>query len=282
MTSLEVLGEQIRNLEQQGRDYTERANEAAKEEQAAIESLKQHKATMKFFDKWLFGWFADKSKVSKRNELKRLCTMFNISAAENRNAATETAHKVQEQLTDYLMVTDEQYQTLHRIGRMHEQMKSTVESFSSKISSAKSAVSSAKGMEVVDMFSKNKGIAILSSMQNSAASSRISEVKSALPAFKKAVENYSNEIHQFDASHISLGSVNDTLDLVTDLAFGGGFDFMSVFQLSKLSAASSNLASLSNAVTPVRNAVENNSRRTAEALDSYRQKTYQLAIKSGL
>lgn len=106
-----------------------------------------------------------------------------------------------------------------------------------EISEASSSVSSAQTMEVLDLATKNKGISVMSSLSNSAASSEIDDVKRAVKAFEKALGDHRDLIgslqHSFATEFIDLG-----MDFI---ALNDAFDFGSVFSLFSLSSASSAL-----------------------------------------
>lgn len=137
--------------------------------------------------------------------------------------------------------------------KIHDQTEEWGEAISryrtvmNEIDEAQSAVSSAQTMEVVDMFSKNKGISVLSSISNSSASGEIRDINPAINSLKSQLEKLSESQPQL-AKEIE---VSDTLDLITDLAFDFSFDFMSVFSYMKLSSAGSDLSSLEESLKPL-------------------------------
>jgi len=99
------------------------------------------------------------------------------------------------------------------------------------VKSAQSSVRGAQGMEMVDLFTKNKAISFLSSIDNSAANSAIQRVKSEMKRLSERIKGFK--------PHAATG-VNDNMDLVFDLV-GIDFDFLSWQSLSQLDKAAANL-----------------------------------------
>lgn len=97
----------------------------------------------------------------------------------------------------------------------------------SDLEEAISALSSASTMEVMDAVSSNKAIAMMSHSQNQAASDAVETAQRSVDALKA----------ETDRVGADLSGIDDTLDLILDLAFDGVFDFMSFVNIGRIDAA---------------------------------------------
>jgi hypothetical protein len=97
------------------------------------------------------------------------------------------------------------------------------------LASARSACESAAGMEVFDAVSTNKGLAVLSTLSTSEAKGKLRAASEAVKALAHALPR--------TASDAPIDGVDDTLDLVLDLALAPALDFLSFYNASKLSDA---------------------------------------------
>lgn len=95
-----------------------------------------------------------------------------------------------------------------------------------EISEARSAISSAQTMETIDMFSKNKGISLMSSMSTSTARSEVNDVGPAINKFKKELEYTRLKVNE-----VQLDSLWTTLDFVFDMSDNGFMDTFSSFMV---------------------------------------------------
>lgn len=97
----------------------------------------------------------------------------------------------------------------------------------SDLEEAISALSSASTMEVMDAVSSNKAIAMMSHSQNQTASDAVEKAQGSVDALKA----------ETDRVGADLSGIDDTLDLILDLAFDGAFDFMSFVNIGRIDAA---------------------------------------------
>lgn len=97
------------------------------------------------------------------------------------------------------------------------------------LASARSACESAAGMEVLDAVSSNKGLAVLSTLSTSEAKGKLRAAADAVKALADALPR--------TASDAPIDGVDDTLDLVLDLALAPALDFLSFYNASKLGDA---------------------------------------------
>lgn len=270
----EELRTAIRNIEIEAARDAQSAEKAEAQHQKAEAGIKTITESMTFWDKYLFGWFGDKQKITQRNELRILSESSNSTAQHMRRKVERAPETVDTTITQYLERNDETYRLLKKPYAAAQEMRGATRSFMAKIDGALSAIRSASNMETLDLFTKSKAISFMSSMENGSASSAIRRIKSAAPDFERAVRKYQSANESFRADHVHLRNVDDTLDLVTDLAFDSGLDFMSIFSLSALSAAESSVRGLKRKVQPIESAVNRAVQHTTSALNDYRRKVY--------
>lgn len=270
----EDLRTAVRNVEIEAARNSQDAEKAQAQHKNAEARIKSITDSMTFWDKYFFGWFGDKQKIVQRNELRILSESFNETAQHLRSKVDSAPDTVDQTITNYLAQNDETYRLLYKPYAAAQEMRNATRSFMSKIDGALSAISSANNMETLDLFTKSKAISFMSSMENGSASRAISRIKSAAPDFERAVKKYQAANESFRADHVHLRNVDDTLDLVTDLAFDSGLDFMSIFSLSALSSAQSSVRGLKRKVEPVETAVNKAVVHTTSALNDYRRKVY--------
>lgn len=92
--------------------------------------------------------------------------------------------------------------------------------------------SSAHSMEMMDAFSSNKGIALMSTMSTSDAGSKIREAREQVAALSQAVKSSGLAPNTSDAP-------DDMIDLMFDLAVDLPLDIFSFFNMSALSSSES-------------------------------------------
>ncbi len=100
-----------------------------------------------------------------------------------------------------------------------------------------------------------------------------------MPDFQRAVENYNTTLTSFKAANVRISGVDDSIDMMFDLFMGGGFDFMSVFTLSALGNAKSDLEELRGQVEKVDTVVGEHLRKSEVAVSAYK-KQVRLACRS--
>ena len=92
------------------------------------------------------------------------------------------------------------------------------------------ALDSAQTYETLDLVSDNKGLSAVSTMANSTAQDRVGEAREAIDVLSRKTKSAIDE---------DLVAPGDTLDLFLDMAFDPGFDFLSLYNIGRLSAARS-------------------------------------------
>lgn len=222
--------------------------ETKKLEQSFDELSEQRGFRERYLPRWLCKFFGgDVELVDKRRE-----TEVKIEEAMNQIEADseEISHKedtLEQTITNHLLKVDSRFQALDQKRRQVEEVISETEEYLSVIDDALSEVNDAETMETFDLFSKNKGISFLSTIENGEASDAIEIVEEAGPKFKRAVEKYMKQVAPDGVELSGEVGLGDTMDLILDLGFDG-FDFMSIFTLSSLHDADYELSELSDKV----------------------------------
>lgn len=196
-----------------------------------IESTTQYKA-INFF-KRLFSF-------EKRKELKKLKEFILDKEIESNKLKVDINNKKQtlndnyinqlvmadkdsvlknDEMNKRIQMTTDLYNTIYRTKKAGDNVLH-------EISEARSAISSAESMETLDMFSKNKGISLMSSMSTSTARSEVNDVGPAIASFKKELEYTRLKVNE-----VELDSVWTTLDFVFDMSDNGFMDTFSSFMV---------------------------------------------------
>lgn len=234
------LRAEVRDLEakigDKGREAaTAEENRAQKQQEA--EKLYE---TMGWRERYIRGFLGgDRDAVRRHRELTGLTAHFNTIAAQKREDANILDQQLCERVHEHLRQNDAAFRSLLVPQRAAQELQDAVAGFLSTIDSALSEIDDAQSMETMDLFSKNKGIALMSTLANSEAKSAIRAVEEAAPDFQRAVDTYNETMKKVDLGDLKF-EIGDTMDLVFDLAFDG-FDFMSIFTLSALGDAEDGL-----------------------------------------
>lgn len=181
---------------------------------------------------------------------ERLVDSFVTSQDEElRDRAERTIASCDQQLCDIVprWTVQEAYETLTADARDSESHRIAVEKHNphrilvdaatrlhglavaaeSHLDEAISDLSSASTMETLDAVSSNKGIALMSHSQNQTASDSVRTAQA-------SIERLQAETRRVGAQ---LSGIDDTLDLIMDLAFDGVFDFMSFINIGRIDGA---------------------------------------------
>lgn len=127
-----------------------------------------------------------------------------------------------------------------RLEKSHQHLADLGEKALRDIGRASSSVSSAQTMETLDLFTKDKGISMLSSMSNNSANGDIDQAKRSVRRFVDAIGE-----HRGLASSLHHSMTAELLDLGMDLSgLNDGFDIGSALSLVHLASASSSLESV--------------------------------------
>jgi chromosome segregation ATPase len=270
------LSTQVQTLEQNMQDLRKEAVKAAEEKNKFQSQTESHRATMSFWDRNLWGWFGNKEKIKRHHEFKSLTATFNEKAAKLENQASGIDAQVDNEIEAYLRKNDLSYQLLLAPHQAAVDLKSAAGSFLGKIDAALDSIGSAQMTETLDLFTDSALISVLSTLDNSNASSEISAVKSAAPAFQRAVETYNASLSSFKAANVQISGIDDSIDLMFDLVMGGGgFDFMSMISLFALNDAESDVKKLRGEVRKVDAVAGEHVSKTGNAVKAYKTQARQ-------
>lgn len=264
----ETLCATVRTLEAESRAAGRAAETAAgKGAQKQAESAKLYE-TMGWRERYLGGFLGgDRNAVHRRRELNDIAAKFNNAAAAKREEAAALDGKIVEKVHSYLQQNDSVFRALLVPRQAAGNLKDAVAEFLSVIDCALSEIDQAQSMEGMDLFSKNKGISLMSTMANSEASEAIRAVERAAPAFRQAVECYSDKIKTINLGNIR-PEIDDAPDLIFDFAFDG-FDFMSMLTLIALNEAENNLRVARAKVDKVGDIADRHLTRADNAVSAY-------------
>jgi hydrogenase maturation factor len=154
----------------------------------------------------------NKEIVSKKQSLNDNYINQLIMSNQENNAKYEEINKRVQLATDL-------YNIIHKTKKAGDYVLK-------EISEARSAISSAKSMETVDMFTKDKTISMLSSMSTNTARSEVNDVGPAINKFKKELEYTRLKVNE-----VQLDSLWTTLDFVFDMSDNGFMDTFSSFMV---------------------------------------------------
>lgn len=148
---------------------------------------------------------------------------------------------------EYYLANDNKYSALNRSCSAWQSAKTKYDKVIYEIDQALDAIDSAQAMETMDLFTKNKGISIMSSMSNSSASSEIDDIKPAI----RDLENYLKELKIKEETIFKSVDISDLSDFMVDMFLDWDFDIMSFFTLSKLSSAEDKIKDLRRSLKPL-------------------------------
>lgn len=263
----------------------------ALDEQIEIEKTKPG---LKNFLRRLFGNEIDKLKtkghglIDTNENINQAIQQFLKNNSDNNSRMIKGyTEQLEGSDPDYLKKKSE----LTRLLEHQKSLASPLQDLVSAISNARNscdktrqAISSAKSDETLDMFTSNKGIAIMSSLSTSNAKSKVSDLKNEINRLedysKRKLNTYKEQLgSQADIksalSHLDLTGI---VDFVIDIAFDSSFDFSSFLNYSALSSsetsvrnADSNLGTLREKVQTMLRPIEKNIDKVRQELSSIKQ-----------
>lgn len=187
-----------------------------------------------FFDKYFWGILGNKENNKTLSLFEELSTKSSIEVAAvsllvSKDLREELSKIERSLIHNKLMSEDESYfdnQALfENLSNSQRDLKTLIEEADKVISS----ISSSEGMETLDMFTSNKGIALMSTISTSSTSDDIKNFQESLNRF------YDNNRETLETLNI-IDFVGDMLDV------GFGFDIVLGFmQLSSLGEAKSQI-----------------------------------------
>jgi hypothetical protein len=262
------LREQVRTFERDIRSKSDEAARTAQESKRVQAEANRLWGTMNFRERNLGGWFGgDKTKVARHRELQTKVSELDSKASDLRSEVKKFDAQAKKAIDNHLREHDRDYQELLQPHDEASKVKKAVDAFLGKIDNALSEIDDAQGMETLDLFTKNKGISVLSYMENSEASDAVEAVQQAAKPFQKAVDAYNGFLKGYQAPQVH-AEIGDGIDLVFDFVFDG-FDFMSIFTLSALSDAEDSLEEARGKVAEVDKIVSGHLDKTSKAVLAY-------------
>jgi phage shock protein A len=280
MPIAEDVRKSVRESEAEIARLRERFVWAAAERDRVAREIDRLWKSMDFRERRLRGAFGgDKKKVALRRVLKAQLPKLEADAASLKRDADAADRGLRKFLERSLAETDPDYQTLLQPYWAALGLKKTVDGYLGKIDAALEEVREAHGMETMDLFSKNKGIAILSHIETVEAREAIAVVRATGPDFQKSLEEYNDSVKGWKAPALD-AEIGDGLDLTFDLLLDG-FDFMSVFALSKLNDAEHELQQLRAEVAKIEAAANGRHEKTRAAVDAYVARTRAVCAAAG-
>lgn len=180
-----------------------------------------------FFDKFLWGIFGNKENHNILNELKELSVKSSresgyVSYILSLNLKDELCKRERSLLHKKFMNDDSNYREKQKLLDKLNSTKTNLKALIEEADSVISSISSSEGMETLDMFTSNKGIALMSTISTSSTSDEIKRFQESLKRF-------------YDNNSDTLQTLN-IIDFVGEmLDFGTGFDIiMGFMQLDSL------------------------------------------------
>lgn len=204
---------------------------------------------MGFREKYLGGLFGgNKELIARRRGLLREAEDCAQKAIELTVQAKNLASSVVDVVSSHLSGTNAEFKDLLLRRDAAYEAKRATDSYLQKIDGAIEEVREAESMENMDLFTKSKWVSLMSHQAVSEAKDAMNRVRRATASFRRAISEY-NDFRgepKKDADEYlegDVGDVDDTFDLMLDLAFDG-FDFGSLATISSLNDAKNKLERL--------------------------------------
>jgi hypothetical protein len=243
MPIAEDLRKSVREREVEYLGLRERFVWAAAERDRVAREIKRLWDSMNFRERRLRGAFGgDKERAASCRALKAQLPKLEADAAALERDSRAAERRVGKFLEERLAETDAAYQALLQPYWAALGLKKAVDGYLDKVDAALEEVREAHGIETFDLFTKDKGVAILSHVETVDAQEAIAAVRAAGPDFQKFLEEYNGSVKGWQAP-VFEADIGFTPDLAFDLLLDG-FDFMSVFALEKLNDAEAELQRL--------------------------------------
>ena len=226
----------------------------------------------RYLPQWLAGFLGGNTSVMQEYQDQDSVTKdFEAKASKHGHTAYKIDLSIIEHISAFLRDHDQDFRNILIPLEAADEFKQSIGKFKGLISTALSEIDDAQSMETMDMFTKNKGISLMSTFANSDARDAVNRVKSAAPAFEAAAQKYQESYKDFSVGKIQAG-FGDMTDLVFDFMFDG-FDFMSIFSLSALGNAEDNMEKVKHQVKDIENTVDEQIGRLQSLRDACVEKT---------
>lgn len=260
---------EIRELERQLADDTEKLEKTHSEKSDTQMQYQSLYSQMGWRDKYLGGRLGGNRQMSKSaKELKARINQYDSQISEAKTKVTAIEKNIYDSLKGYLIQNDDTCKQFQAFLDKIEEIRKVVECYIEKVDDALSQIDDAKGMETLDLFSQNKGISLLSHLENSEANDAMQRVKDSTEQFQEDLRKYNNFIKNYCVQKLDGIKVDDTLDFILDMTLDA-FNFMSFFVLEDLSNAESKLTKLKSEVQEIQDEVKKQHEETEAKMKSY-------------
>jgi hypothetical protein len=229
--------DQLRTLEREAAECRDLLKKIRSRNLRLLGEMDGLRLQMGWREKYFRGWFGGNKLLVQESRRLNAELKDTLVGQEAQKVAIETAERVCiEAVAAHLAENDPEFRDLDQRRAAAGKVKAAADELLEAIDHALGEVDDAQGTETLDLVSKDKGISILSHLENDEANEAIGEVKDAAQRFRAALESYNGGIKEKLSQETGVERINDDIDLVLDLV-GDGFDFMSLFTLSQLNDA---------------------------------------------
>lgn len=231
----------------------------------------------RYLPKWIARYIgANIQTMDSYNNQNKATSRFESKAFKHDQKAFNIDQKITDKISNFLRANDATYRSIIIPLEAAIEFQKTVHDISSLVHNALNEIDDAQSMETMDLFTKNKGISLMSTFANSDARTAVNDVKSAMPAFETAARQYHETYKDFSLSKVET-EFGDLTDLVFDFAFDG-FDFMSIFSLNALGLAEDNLEQLLADINQFESAINNQAEHLSALRDECINRTRQVCV----
>ena len=218
--------------------------------------LKQVRSRFGFTETFLGGIFSsDKASVKREKEI--ISTLWGTSLfrvgegiegeiSKLRNKLNKIKIANGEKIHNGLVQFDDMYIEITDAKKKADWTLKYVTNYLKLLEGTLSSLSFSEGLEVGDLFSKNKSISMASSMSNLSSQSMLNNVAKETKQLKLELKNFDLF---FEKSDVPVVGLYDSLDLCADLLGVLSFDITSIFTLDNLSKNKAKIRKLKNAAT---------------------------------
>lgn len=228
------------------------------------------KDKLSFWDTFLFGMFGNKDKLDYLNKLNAFAKeqsreLDKLKDYTQKNIREKLFNKEQAVIIEYLNANDKEYQDHYKESNLLKDIINEMEDLVRQADKTLSDISGSKSMEILDTFTKNKGIGLISYASTSGTNDSIKE-------FKDNVEKF------YKYRYEDLSTIN-TIDLIEELMeINFGFDMMLGFmQLSALGNAEEQITEVKeeiekelSSIRKVQSIIDNNLKEKRKEMSNFK------------
>ncbi|NTW14341.1 MAG: hypothetical protein HGA31_04915 [Candidatus Moranbacteria bacterium] len=267
----EELRTRIRNavrIAREKKDAADANGTNVSEIRSRVESMY---ASLNFRERHLGGWFGgDREKVGAYMNLLAKRDQLSLQDATLREAANRAENEVQSLMGRYLKENDSDYRDLLVPYEAAVKVRQAVDSILERIEAALSSISSAETLETFDLCSSGIGMSAMSYMQNDDANSAIESVRSEIPSLQAALRQYDGFLETGRVPAVD-AKIDDLTDFASDMIFDG-VDFMSIFTLSVLDDAESQMTAARSKIRELKKIIDRHVLTAGDSVKAHREK----------